>query len=209
VGVVKDTKYRDLRADFSPIVFLPFSQQKEPDAYMNVIARSDVSLTALTNSIKRTLADIDPAISIEFQVFERQIGESLLQERLMALLAGFFGILAGLLAMIGLYGVIAYMVNSRRNEIGIRMALGAGRRNVIGLVLREATLLLSIGLVAGILLTVAAGKTASTMLFGLKPSDPLTIGAAVAALTIIGLLASYIPARRAATVDPMDVLRAE
>ncbi len=209
VGVVKDTKYRDMRSDFQPIVFLPFSQQKEPDPYMNVIARSDVSLSALTTSIKRALADVDPSIGIEFRVLKTQIGESMLQERLMALLAGFFGILAGLLAMIGLYGVISYMVNSRKNEIGIRMALGAGRQSVIRLILREATLLLSVGLVVGVLLTVAAGRTASTMLFGLKPNDPLTIGAAAIALAFIGLLASYIPARRAATVDPMDVLRAE
>jgi putative ABC transport system permease protein len=125
----------------------------------------------------------------------------------MAALAGAFGVLAGLLAVLGLYGVIAYMVARRRNEIGVRIALGAGHRQVIRLVLREAALLLGIGLAVGIGLTLWAGRAAATMLYGLKPYDPLTLGSAIALLAAVALLASYAPARRASRLDPMDALR--
>jgi ABC-type antimicrobial peptide transport system permease subunit len=209
VGMVKDTKYRDVRSDFAPIVYLAWEQTTDVDTGMDLIVRSRVSLSALTGSIKNAVASVNPAITLDFQTLHAQIGESLLQERLMALLSGFFGLLAAILATIGLYGVMSYMVSSRRSEIGIRVALGAGRKRVLGLILREAAILLSIGLVAGVALAIAAGSTAKTMLFGLKPTDPVTIAAAVLLLALVGLIASFIPARRAAAVDPMEVLRAE
>lgn len=209
VGMVKDTKYRDVRADFAPIVYLAWEQTNDVDTGMDLIVRSRVSLSALTGSIKNAVSSVNPAITLDFQTFHAQIGQSLLQERLMALLSGFFGLLAAILATIGLYGVMSYMVSSRRNEIGIRVALGAGRKRVLGLILQEAAILLSIGLVAGIALAIAAGRTAKSMLYGLKPTDPITIAAAVLLLALVGLVASFIPARRAAAVDPMDVLRAE
>lgn len=127
----------------------------------------------------------------------------------MAALAGAFGFLAGLLAVLGLYGVIAYMVARRRNEIGVRIALGASRRQVIGLVMREALLLLAIGLGVGLGFAIWAGQGAASLIYGLKPRDPVTLGGAIALLALVALLASYGPAWRASRLQPMDALRDE
>jgi ABC-type antimicrobial peptide transport system permease subunit len=127
----------------------------------------------------------------------------------MATLSSFFGGLAALLAMVGLYGVISYSVARRTNEIGIRMALGGQRLNIVIMVLGEAGLLLVIGLAVGIGLALVLSKTASSLLFGLKPRDPLTIILAVLGLAAVAILASYIPARRAAGLDPTVALRNE
>ena len=132
-----------------------------------------------------------------------------MRDRLMAALAGAFGILAGVLAVLGLYGVIAYMVARRRNEIGVRIALGASRGRVIELVLREAILLLSVGLAVGVAFAAWAGEAAASLVYGMKPRDPVTLGGAVALLAIVALAASYGPARRAAGLQPMEALRQE
>ena len=160
-------------------------------------------------AVKKTVLDENSEISLQFQVFTTQVRESLLRERLMATLSGFFGFLAVALATVGLYGVISYMVARRRNEIGIRIALGANRGNVLSLVLREAGVLLAAGLVIGIGLALAVGRAASSMLFGLKPSDPVTIAASVAGLAVVAIAASLLPAMRAARVEPMVALREE
>jgi ABC-type antimicrobial peptide transport system permease subunit len=146
---------------------------------------------------------------ISYTVFKAQIREGLLRERLMATLSGFFGGLATVLAVIGLYGVISYMVIQRRNEIGVRMALGANRSDILRMVLRDATILLGIGLVAGTGLTIAAGRAAASMLYGLKPNDPPTLAAALAGIVAVGLAASFLPALRAANIHPMAALREE
>jgi ABC-type antimicrobial peptide transport system permease subunit len=146
---------------------------------------------------------------ISYTVFKTQIREGLLRERLMATLSGFFGGLATVLAVIGLYGVISYFVIQRRNEIGVRMALGANRSDILRMVLRDAAILLGIGLVAGTGLTIAAGSAAASMLYGLKPSDPLTLAAAIAGIVAVGLAASFLPAHRAANIHPMAALREE
>jgi ABC-type antimicrobial peptide transport system permease subunit len=127
----------------------------------------------------------------------------------MARLSGFFGVLAVLLAVIGLYGVISYMVASRRSEIGIRMALGAGQRKIVWLVLREATFLLGIGLSIGTVLAVALGRTATSLLFGLKPTDAATFALALTVLSVVAVSAAFLPAWRAAAIDPMSCLRNE
>jgi ABC-type antimicrobial peptide transport system permease subunit len=160
-------------------------------------------------SVKAAVAEVSPAIGIEFRLLSEQLRESLLRERLMATLSGAFGLLAGLLATLGLYGVISYMVARRRNEIGVRIALGADRGRVIRLVLREAGLLLAVGLVAGAVLSFWAGRTAATLLFGLQAHDPATMIAAMALLAAVALASSYLPARRAARLDPMVALRDE
>lgn len=139
-----------------------------------------------------------------------QIQNSLMRERTMALLSGFFGALAALLATIGLYRVISYVVAMRRNEIGIRMALGASRQNVVGIIIIRQTLqLLALGIVVGVLLSLVATRGAGSLLFGLQPNDPLTLIAAAASLVTVALLASYLPAYRASRVDPMKALRYE
>jgi ABC-type antimicrobial peptide transport system permease subunit len=127
----------------------------------------------------------------------------------MATLSGFFGFLAALLATVGLYGVISYTVARRRNEIGIRMALGAQRGNVLGMIMREAGLLLAMGIAIGAALSLAAARTATSLLFGLKPYDPVTILLATVALAAVAALASFLPAHRASRLDPMVALREE
>ena len=138
-----------------------------------------------------------------------RIGESLGIRRVMALLLAVFGGISLLLATIGLYGVISYMVARRTNEIGIRMALGAGRGNVLIMIMREAATLLGIGVVAGTILALLAARTARALLFGLHPNDPLTLVSAAVGLAVVALTASFLPAQRAARVQPMEALRYE
>lgn len=148
-------------------------------------------------------------MALNFSVFKTQVLEGVLRERLMATLSGFFGLLAAVLAMIGLYGVISYLVIRHRSEIGLRMALGANRTGIFVMVLREAAILLGIGLAIGTALALAAANAAFSLLFGLKPRDPLALAAAITAMTVVALVAGWLPAQRAATVDPMVALREE
>jgi ABC-type antimicrobial peptide transport system permease subunit len=159
--------------------------------------------------LKLALAEIDPKIVVNFGVLETQIWDSLLRDRLMAMLSAFFGVLAALLAAIGLYGVISYGVAGRTKEIGIRMALGAKRQSVLWLILREALLLVLIGVAIGLPAVFAATRLVSSLLFGLKPADPVSLSVAVLLMIVVAALAGYIPARRATKVDPMVALRYE
>jgi predicted permease len=209
VGFVRNTKYYNLREDFFPISFFPMAQDEDPGAGATFVVRTAGTMGEAMAGVKAAVAEVSPAIDIDFRILSGQIQGSMLRERLMATLSGAFGLLAALLSTLGLYGVIAYMVAKRRNEIGVRIALGADRRRVIGLVLREAMLLLAVGLTVGALLALWAGQTAATLLFGLKPNDPTTLIAAMALLTVVALAASYGPARRAAGLQPMTALRDE
>jgi putative ABC transport system permease protein len=209
VGLVKNTKYYELREDFKPIAFLPIAQDDDPGQFATFILRTSSSAPGIFKSASAAVAEVHPALGIDFSVLTNQLKESLMRDRLMAALAGAFGLLAGLLAVLGLYGVIAYMVTRRRNEIGVRIALGANRRRVILLVLREAALLLAIGLAAGASLSLWAGRAANAMLYGLKSYDPGTLAGAIGLLAVIALLASYVPARRASRLEPMNALREE
>ena len=209
VGVVKNTKYYDLREDFRPLAFFPTSQEEDPDPEASYVLRVSGSPGGLMRAVKATMAEANPTIGIHFSSFSEQLQDSLLRERLMATLSGGFAALAGLLAALGLYGVIAYMVARRRNEIGLRMALGADRGSVIRLVLRETALVLGVGIIAGVVIALWAGRAATTLLYGLKPSDPVSLVAAIAALALVALAASFGPARRAAALEPMAALREE
>ena len=209
VGVIPDTQYNDLRGETPPMTFVPASQYPAPGAWCFMMIHSNSTPSVAITAIKRHLAERHPEIEMEFSGFQARIRDGLARERLMAILSGFFGFLAALLAMVGLYGVISYVVARRRNEIGIRMALGAQRGQVVGMVMRETGQMLVIGIVTGITLSLAAGRSAGSLLFDLKPYDPLTLTAAAAFLAVIATLASYVPARRAAKVDPMVALRYE
>ena len=209
VGLVKNSKYQNLRDDFVPIVFVAAAQDDKPGLGTNVMVRSALPAGAVMAAVKKTVLEQNAGVSLQFQVFKTQVRDSLLRERLMATLSGFFGFLAAALATVGLYGVISYMVARRRNEIGIRIALGANRNNVVNLVLREAGLLLLTGLVVGTAVAIAATRTASSLLFGLKATDPLTIGLAIVLLGAVATAASFIPALRAARLEPMAALREE
>ncbi len=209
VGVVKNTKYSDLREDLFPIAYLACSQNKKPDTDASILIRSSLPPAALSNEVERAVAQVSPSILIQFSVFKTQIRDSLQRERLMASLSGFFGFLAALLATIGLYGVVSYMVVRRRSEIGIRMALGADRGSVLALIMRETAVLLGIGVAIGAGLSLLATRTASALLYGLKPYDPLTLVLAGLALTIVAVGASYLPAFRATHIQPTEALREE
>ncbi|HEV2379775.1 MAG TPA: ABC transporter permease [Terriglobia bacterium] len=210
VGLVGDTKYRDIHRGNEPIAYLATSQDTRfTNWWVQILIRSNEPLAALTAQVKQTVKDINPAMSTEFEVFQSTVRNGLLRERLMATLSGFFGLLAALLAIVGLYGVMSYTVARRTNEIGIRMTLGAGGGEILGMMLREAGILLTVGLGAGLLLALAGGTAARTLLFGLQPYDPLTLAAAALLLAAVALAASYLPARRAARLDPMTALRYE
>jgi putative ABC transport system permease protein len=209
VGVVKDTKYYELKEENLPIAFLPLAQETKPQQDIEMIVRSDLPLQGVTAGIRRAMADVNPEITINYHVLKTQIRDGLLRERLMATLSGLFGGLAAVLATVGLYGVISYMVVRRTNEIGIRMALGADRGMILSLIMREAGTLLAFGVTIGIVLALAGARAASSLLFGLKPHDPMTLMFAVGALTAVAAIASFLPAKRASRLDPMVALRVE
>jgi putative ABC transport system permease protein len=209
VAMVKDTKYMNLREDFGPIVYLAASQQEKHGLYDQILLRSNLPVASLITEARQALGAANPGIAFNFRVFKTQIRESLVRERLMATLSGFFGALAALLASIGLYGVLSYAVAQRTQEIGVRLALGADRGRIVKMIMREATLLLVIGLAVGILLALAAAKTAGALLYGLQPHDPATYLLAVTLLAAVAAAASYLPARRASRVDPMVALRCD
>jgi putative ABC transport system permease protein len=209
VGLVRNTKYFNLREEAQPIGFFPIAQDEEPGSEATFVLRVAGSPTSVAGSAKAAVAAMSPSIGIQFQPFSTQLEDSVLGERLMATLSGGFGLLAALLATLGLYGVIAYMIARRRKEIGVRMALGADRARVVRLVLREAVMLVALGLAAGILLSLWLGQTAATLLYGVKPRDATSLIGASLLLAVIALFASYLPARRAASDDPMAALRVE
>ncbi|HEY6971659.1 MAG TPA: ABC transporter permease, partial [Candidatus Angelobacter sp.] len=209
VGLVRNTKYIDLREDFRPIAYLSAWQDPRPDTSDQVLLRSDLPLADLRSSVKSALAALSAQIDIDSDSFKNIVQSSLLRERLMATLSGFFGLLAALLATIGLYGVISYMVARRTNEIGIRMALGADRAKVARLIMGNAAILVLIGLAIGAVLTLFISNAAASLLYGLSPRDPLTLLAAAGLLAAVALVASHIPARRASRLDPLQALREE
>jgi putative ABC transport system permease protein len=209
IGVVRDTKYGSLRQPILPIAYLAAAQSEDPDTEPALLVRSNISMDAMRSSLDRAIRGVNPGITFHFGVLQTEVRDTLLRERLMASLSGFFGFLAALLATIGLYGVISYMVVRRRSEIGIRMALGADRTRVLSLIMREAVMLLAIGLGLGTVLALVGAKAATSLLFGLKAHDPETFVLSIALLAIVSLIASALPAYRAARVDPLDALRNE
>ena len=208
VGVMRNSKYLDLRETDKPVAFVADAQMGQPP-YVRIAIRSGVPLATLTASITRTLAEVDPRLVVDYEILSEQIDGTLVRDRMLATLSGWFGILAGVLTLAGLYGLMAYTVARRTNEIGIRMALGARHRSIVRLVLGEVGMLVSVGALAGALLANAAGRSAASLLFGVQPSDPVTLAAAIALLAAIALVASYLPARRAIRVAPVIALRAE
>jgi predicted permease len=209
VGVVKDSKYGGLRDEIPPEAFVPALQYPDRYYFTNVFIRFSSSPAAAISAMREKLTQLYPEMKVEYHPYQTEIRNRLVSERLMALLSGFFGVLAALLAMIGLYGVISYIIAMRRNEIGIRMALGASRQNVVGMVLRQTMVLLALGVGVGLLLAVAATSGARALLFGLQPGDPLSLLGAAFFLTVVALVASFWPAYRATRHDPMNALRYE
>jgi predicted permease len=209
VGVIPDTKYSSLRGDIPAMTFAPLTQFPDPRPFTALLIHSSIPPGAIIGSLKRSITARHPEMIAQFSVFQDQIRDGLVRERLMAMLSGFFGLLAALLGMIGLYGVISYMVARRGSEIGIRIALGANRSQVLGMVMREAGMLLVAGVAIGALLSLLAARAAESLLFNLKPYDAPTLIAAAGILIAIGASASFVPARRASKLDPMTALRCD
>lgn len=209
IGLVNDTKYFSLKEESRPIAYYSTAQDRDPAPNVQLVIRSRTSTSNIAAAVRKTLKTRYPAIGTDFRSLETTIENGLLRERLLATVSGFFGLLAALIAAVGLYGVISYLVIRRTNEIGIRMALGARPRHVVQIVVSRVTLLVSIGVVAGTAASVAAAYTARSMLFGLKPYDPSTLALAAVVLVAIGLAASFIPALRAVRLDALAALRKE
>jgi predicted permease len=207
VGIAKDTKYGDLREPFEPLAYLAMAQNDEPDDAPAFVLHATTPLPSVTAGATRAISEINPAIAVQYLTLDTRIRGSLLRERLMAALSGAFGALAVLIATVGLYGMMAYTVARRRVEIGIRMALGADRRTVVRLIVRDAAALLLAGIVVGAGLSALAGRSAGALLYDLEPWDPATLALAIGALGSVTILASWIPAWRASRLEPTIALR--
>jgi predicted permease len=207
VGVIKDTKYSNLRDAAPPTMYRVL---RNDAASATVMVRTAGDPAAMIDSVRATLQKIDPELPlINVTTQTDQIEGRVAQERLFALAYTLFGALALLLASIGLFGLMSYNVSRRTSEIGIRMALGAQRTGVIGMILRESMLMVAVGAVIGLAGAFAAGRYIESVLFGLSKTDAWTIGAVIVLTTLVSLAAGYLPARRAARVDPMVALRYE
>jgi putative ABC transport system permease protein len=209
VGVVNDSKYVSLREEIPPTAYFPISQQPGFGAGSNFLIRTAARPSAVLSLIQSAVAGVDKSISLEFNTLSQQVDDSLIQERVLATLSGFFGGLALLLAMIGLYGAISYMVTQRQTEFGIRMALGAARGSILRLVLRDVVTIIAVGVIAGGVIAFLSVRLLQKFLFGLAAHDTLTLALALGALSLVAFLAGYLPARRATKVDPMVALRYE
>ncbi len=211
VGVVEDAKYASLREPIPPQAFAP-ALQINPGAAGpggTVFIRTSAKPDSVISAVKQELSKVSPNIRSSFSIFKTDVRNGLVSERLMAILSAFFGVLAALLAAIGLYGVTSYAVAARTNEIGIRLALGATPRAVTRSIVRRASYVVFLGAVVGVVLAIAAARYASSLLFGLRYNDPATFLAASAFLSIVACLASWAPAHRASRLDPMAALRYE
>ena len=208
IGLTEDAVYRSLRSEMMPTMYIPIEQWDSPAPGVTIGVRS---ATGAPMHLVRELADaigrVDPRAALTFRPLSDQVAGTLIQERLVARLSIFFGGLALLLAALGLYGVTSYTVSRRRIEIGIRMALGAHSASVVRLVLGRVAWLVALGVAAGAGLSLWASRFVRALLYGLEPRDPLTFIAAAIVLGLIGLLAGWLPARRAARIDPTVVLR--
>jgi predicted permease len=211
VGVIGDVKYDSAREDPLPAFYRPILQVQDSEAYSSTLQiRSLGDAGVLAPAVRQVIAEVDDKLPIsEVTTLREQLSGRLDQEKLLANLVSFFGLLALLLACIGLYGVMAHGVVRRTKEIGIRMALGAERRSIIWMVLRETLVLILVGVAIGVPAAIAAGRLIASQLFGLGAADPLTLIAASLLLTVVAVLAGLLPARKASRVNPLIALRYE
>lgn len=206
VGIVGNQKYLLVREPFPPI-FYPASSQEPPGLTRRYVIRSAAAPPETMREATAILGALDPSITVRYASLSAQVADAMIQDRLMARLAGIFALVALLLATVGLYGVVAYGVACRRAEIGLRLALGATRSTVLAMMLREVAVMIAIGAAAGTVVSLVASRTLGSLLFELQPSDPVTLGAAVLLLVIAGVGATISPSWRAAGTDPLRALR--
>ncbi len=207
VGVVGDTKYNTLRDTAPPIVFVPDHQRDANVSTREFEIVANGSISSVATSVTAALVDVNPKVSLSLTTIERQIDDSTTLARAIAMLSGFFGALALVLAAIGLYGVMSYTVARRRSEIGVRIALGAERGRVIRMVLREVAAIVIVGAIVGLALSATATRLVTSFLYDIKANDPATLATSAVVLVAVGLGAAWSPASRAARVDPVAALR--
>jgi putative ABC transport system permease protein len=207
IGVVESAKYRNLRETNSATIYQAASQTANPPAFARMQLRADGDPLLLVPAMRQMLAELHPSILINFSTLSRQVATSLARERMLALLTASFGAVALALSMLGLYGVMSYAVARRRNEIGVRIALGADAQRVLRMVLGDVTRVVAVGVVLGAAASLASGKLVSSFLFGVTPTEPMVLGFAVATLLVVAIAAGLIPAWRASHVDPVVALR--
>jgi putative ABC transport system permease protein len=209
VGVVGDVRQFGPAHEPWPEIFMPYEQHPEPSTALNVLVKTTNDPVTLQETLRRKTRERSPDVPVKFTSMAASVAENVAAPRFRTLVLGIFAALAVSLAMAGVYGVMAYLVSQRSNEIGLRMALGASPRDVSRLVLREGMLLAGIGLVLGLAGAVAATRLLTSILFEVKPGDPMTYVGVALLLAAVTLAASYIPARRASKVDPLVALRQE
>ena len=209
IGVVKDIKYEEVKEDLLLSAYVACAQDTDPWPDVTFEVRAEGPVETFIPAVRAAIGEVNRGISLEFRNFETQVDDSLLQPRMVALLSAFFGCLALMLAMIGLYGVTAYGVARRQAEIGIRMALGAQPGSVVWLVLRDVAAMLAAGTVLGLGASLAAGRLVASLLYGVKAYDAAPLAIAAIVLAIGTGIAAYLPAHRAARLDPMAALREE
>jgi predicted permease len=210
VGIVQDARHERLRAETMPwMVYLPLAQMGVP-TQLTIVARVDREARSVAGLLTNELRSVNPDVLVPYlRTMQQQVGATLVPERLLTMLSSALAGLAMLLACVGLYGLMVYRVTGRTREIGIRMALGAGPGTVVGRVLHETLSVTVIGVVMGVLLALATTRTVAAFLFRMSPHDPLTFVTAAGMLLVVALVAAFVPARRAARVDPMVALRCE
>jgi predicted permease len=209
IGVVADTKYRNVDEETRPIANFPLAQDADDWQHVDVQIRAAGEPADLISAVTSTIANVHPRLSIRFSTLDDNVTASLARPRILAVLSGFFGGVALLLAMIGLYGTLSYRVASRRNEIGLRLALGAGQVRVLRMVLGEVGRMTSLGIVLGVGCAIAGTRLLASFLFGVEATDPSTLALSAAILATVALAAGTLPAWHAARLDPMETLREE
>jgi predicted permease len=207
VGVVRDSKYTDVRDDVQRQAFFPYLESRTPGGF-TVYARTAQPPDTMFGVIRQIVQQIDPSLPVyATRTLDRQVGQSLRRERLVATMTATFGVLATLLAVVGLYGVMSYTVARRTREIGLRMALGARPGNILWMIVREALTLAGAGIAIGVPAAWWLGRLVATQLYGVVPTDPIAIGGAILVLTAVAVLAGLVPSLRAARIDPTRALR--
>jgi len=209
VGVVEDAKYRNLREETLPTAYLAMNQSEDAGPYTEFALRTGGPASALTAGVKSTVAEMNRSIALDLTPLSEQVDATIVRDRLLATLSAFFGGLALLLAMVGLYGTLSYNVARRRNEIGIRIALGAAQSRVMRLVLGEVSRMVVIGIAVGAVVALASTRLVKSFLYGLTANDPVTIVGAAVTLAAVALAAGALPAWRASRVEPIAALRDE